>query len=493
MSALRIWKFLTSRTILGVVAVVLNPANAVAELSFSPCSLTGTDGNGNLHAECATWRRPLDLDKPDGEQIELFVTKLKSTSTKPASDAFTLINGGPGGSSIDLLIQFSPALNTIARERDIVVLDQRGTGRSSRLTCDGIADDPESYNAEEVIERVNACLDQLPHDPRFFTTSVAVHDLDALRAALGYQQLSIYGVSYGTRVALHYMRVYPQRTRAVVVDGVVPPPAVLGAQIAIHSQNALDQVVKRCTEDSACRQKFSDVAASFSIVADRLRESAIPLELAHPVTGEHTTLDLSYDHLITWVRFSLYAPETTALIPVTLSEAAYQRNYLPIASNALRMLHNVSTAMAYGMHNAVVCTEDAPFYSGQQIDFAHLESTYIGRDMYDTLKAMCSAWPQGIRDADMKITIESDVPTLILSGEYDPITPPAWGEAILPGLSNVRHVVAPGQGHGTLARGCMPQLIDHFIQTPDPVNLDTQCIANLKPFPFFLDLLGPKP
>lgn len=497
MSAVRIWQSFAF-----AAAVVINTpapshantiADAAAEINFTPCSLTGTGGNGNLHAECATWQRPLDPGQPDGEQIDLFVAKLKSTSTQPAADALTLVNGGPGGSSIDLLIQFSPALGAITRERDIVVLDQRGTGRSSRLTCDGIADSPENYDADQVTELIVACLAQLPYDPRYFTTSVAVDDLDALRSALGYDQLSIYGVSYGTRVALHYLRDYPSQTRAVVIDGVVPPSAVLGAQIAIHSQNALDQVVARCAADEACKQRFANVADSFDIVAQRLQQSVMPISLPHPVTGEQTALDLSYDHLATWVRFSLYAPETVALIPVTLHEAAHKNNYLPIASNALRMLHNVTTAMAYGMHNAVLCTEDAPFYSRQRINPADLEATYIGRDMYDTLNTLCAGWPEGLRDADIKTAIKSDVPTLILSGEHDPITPPAWGEAVLQGLGNARHIIAPGQGHGTIARGCMPRLIDEFIESADPQSLDTQCIEDLKPFPFFLNLLGPKP
>ena len=482
------------RQVILVIALALSPlATFGQDLDFAPCALTGSGGNGNLHAECATWLRPLDPENADSEQIEIFVAKLRSTSNTPAKDALTLINGGPGGSSIDLMIQFAPLLNAFTRDRDIIVLDQRGTGRSSQLTCPSVADDPENYDPEIVPEIIAACLEELPYDPRFFTTSAAVMDLDALRQALGYDQLTIYGVSYGTRVAMHYMRRYPDKARAVIIDGVVPPSEVLGSQVAIHSQQALDMVLGRCVEEESCFEKFDDSTETFQIVASRLKESPINMVLAHPVTGVQTDIELGYAHLIAWIRFSLYAPEMAALIPIILHEAAYNDNYVPVASNALRLLHNVTTSMAYGMHNAVVCSEDAPFYPMEEVNNEALENTYIGRDMYDTLKSMCDHWPEGYRHEDIKQPLQSDIPTLVLSGEADPITPPTWGDAVMPGLTNALHIIAPGQGHGTIARGCMPQLIQSFVEEPMPRELDASCIDRLKPFPFFLNLLGPNP
>ncbi|NKB97390.1 MAG: alpha/beta fold hydrolase [Pseudomonadales bacterium] len=480
-------------TLCALLSFVVSPLANSQEISFAPCALTGSGGNGNLHAECATWQRPLDPAKPNDEKIELFIAKLKSTSNTPAEDAFTIINGGPGGSSIDMMIQFAPLLSAFTRERDVLVIDQRGTGRSSRLTCEGIADDPESYDPEKVPELIQACLARLPFDPNFFTTSAAVEDLEAMRAELGYSQLSIYGVSYGTRVAQHFMRRYPNSARAVIIDGVVPPTEVLGSQIAVHSQEALDKVFAQCAEKPECADAFGDVKASFEFVSTKLREAPIPMTLPHPVTGITTELELGHPHLVAWLRFSLYAPETTALIPVILNEAVKHQSYTPIASNALRMLHNITTSMAYGMHNAVVCTEDAPFYASEEVDFDALSATYIGREMYDTLSALCVEWPRGYMHDSMKQPLQSAVPTLVLSGENDPITPPAWGEAVMPGLSNAIHIIAPGQGHGTIGRGCMPKLIEAFVEDPDPNQIDSACIERLQPFPFFVDLLGPKP
>ena len=468
-------------------------AEQSAAPEFTPCYITGSGGDGNLQAECATWLRPLDPANPDSEQIELFIAKLPATAIDPAKDAFTVINGGPGGSSVNMLVEYAPILRSFTRERDVIVLDQRGTGRSAPLRCSSLTDEPEVYEEDAVRAATQECLTQLEHDPRFFTTSVAVEDLEAMRVALGYEQLSLYGVSYGTRVAQQYMRQYPHAARSVVIDGVVPAEEKLGGNVAINSQQTLDKVFARCAAESACAERFPNLSADFQRLSERLRQQPVPLQLQHPVTGLATDIELAYGHLAVWIRLALYAPETTALIPLIIDQAANGQNYLPVAASALRMLHQLTTSITYGMHNAVVCTEDAPFYEEEELDIDALEASYLGRDMYDTLKIMCSQWPRGVLEERMKAPLRSDVPTLVLSGEYDPITPPAYGEAVMPGLSRAKHIVAPGQGHGTLPRGCIPRLVLDFVESADETAVDDSCTKYLGTYPFFTDLMGPPP
>ena len=487
---------LLTRGCCSVIALLglLGAAGSLADApQFSPCSITGSGGNGNLSAECATWQRPLNYADPDGEQIEVFVARLRATALEPATDAFTIINGGPGGSSVDLLVDLGQVIRTFTRERDVIVIDQRGTGRSTPLTCENLTDNADDFDQEQIVRLTQECLTLLPHDPRFFTTTVAIEDLEALRQALGYQQLSVYGVSYGTRVAQQYMRQYPQQTRAVIIDGVVPPAQVLGTEIAQHSQLALDAAFARCAASEACQDTFPDLQQDFVALQNRLREKAVPLNLNHPVTGEPTQMDLSYTHLLAYLRFALYSPEMTSLIPLVITQAAQKHNYLPIAANALRLIHNVTESINYGMHNAVMCTEDAPLYASSEVDYSAMEASYIGREMFDTLSAMCGVWPQGEMHPQLKQPVTSDVPTLVLSGEFDPITPPAWGDQVLPGLSNATHIVAPGQGHGTIARGCVPRLILDFVEQPDPNALDTSCVEHMGPRAFFVNPMGPPP
>ena len=460
---------------------------------FTPCALNGTNGNGTLQAECATFSQPVNRADPNSEKITLHVARLPATALEPAADALTLINGGPGGSSIDMLVDFAGVARSFTRERDVIVIDQRGTGRSSPMSCPGVTDRADEFALEDIPEAIAACLAELPQDPRYFTTSAAVEDLEALRQALGYQQLSLYGISYGTRVAQHYMRTYPASTRAVIIDGVVPSPQPLGIDIAINSEKALQAAFKRCSENEPCQQAFPDLEDQFQILSTRLQQQEINLSLPHPVTGAHTDLQLTYEHLMLWLRFSLYAPETVALIPLTIHQAAVDNSYMPIASNALRMMHNISESMNYGMHNSVMCTEDAPFYREAGIDFETMEASYIGRELFDRMVGLCEHWPEGFRHDDIKAELSSSVPTLLLSGEFDPITPPSWAERVVPGLSNAKHIVAPGQGHGTLSRGCIPRLMLDFIETPDPNVLDDSCIKHLSAYPLFINSMGPPP
>ncbi|MEM9623523.1 MAG: alpha/beta fold hydrolase, partial [Pseudomonadota bacterium] len=349
--------------------LLLYPPTSAAELAFKSCWLNGSGGNGNLNAECATWQRPLDPGKPEGKQIELFVTRLASTALQPAEDALTIVNGGPGGSSVDLLVDLASIISALTRNRDVIVIDQRGTGRSSPLHCEALSDSVEVLEEDQIRSLTRQCLRNLPHDPRFFSTTVAVDDLEALRQTLGYRQLSLYGVSYGTRVVQQYMRAYPEQTRAVVIDGVVPPQRVLGGSVAIHSDNSLQAVFARCAATATCAGRFPQLKEDFSTLSARLRAAPITLQLQHPVTGLPTEVDLDYAHLAMWIRFALYAPETTALIPLIIHQATHSQNYLPIAANALRFLHDITAALNYGMHNAVVCTEDAPFFAQQQVDY----------------------------------------------------------------------------------------------------------------------------
>ncbi|MEM7078143.1 MAG: alpha/beta hydrolase [Pseudomonadota bacterium] len=475
-------------------AVVGNPAGA--ELEFSPCYLTGSGGNGNLHAQCATWQQPLDRSNNQGDQIELSVVKIPSTALDPAPDAFTLINGGPGASSIDMMVDLRGLLGLFTRERDVIVIDQRGTGRSAPMTCPGLVDDSVTEMTPKIVsEATQACLDALPYDPRFFTTTVGVEDLDALRDALGYEQLSLYGVSYGTRVVMQYMRQYPERTRAAIIDGVVPPTRPLGLLIARHSQNALDAALNDCSGHAPCAAAYPDLATRFNTLRETLLTEAKPVNLIHPLTGAPTDIEVEYGHLAAWIRFSLYAPESTALIPLMVYQALEQNNYIPIASSALQMIEQISTSMNYGMHNAVVCTEDAPFFPDPaELDTDEIfAATYLGQEMFDTLIQICGEWPAGVRHPDFKQPLESDVPTLVLSGEFDPITPATWGEEVMPGLANAKHIIAPGQGHGIIARGCVPQLVSDFVEDADPTALDDGCIKHLQRYPFFVDMMGPAP
>ena len=241
-------KLLVALLVAPLATVLLVPLAAAAELSdFKNCQIKSLDGPNQRSAECATFTVAENPQAPLGQTIELFVARIKSLSPAPASDPLVLIAGGPGSSTVDMYLGLARAFAGVLDERDILLLDQRGTGRSTPLNCS--LEMMSSIQIEPTLEDSRAaainCLQQLEQDTRYYTTSIAVQDLEALRIAAGYQQLNIYGVSYGTRVAQHFLRRYPESTRTLVIDGVVPPTLALGPDIALNAQLTLDSIFTR--------------------------------------------------------------------------------------------------------------------------------------------------------------------------------------------------------------------------------------------------------
>lgn len=462
-----------------------------AELNLEPCTLGGSLDVAGVEARCGWFERRENPDDETSPTIALRVAVISAASPNAKADALTIINGGPGGSSIDLYADMAGAFSMVQRERDIVVMDQRGTGASNPLDCPALDDTSLEEQPEQAAQAAGDCLAALTADPRFYTTSIAVRDLEALREALGYPAFSVYGVSYGTRVAAHFARRYPSSVRALILDGIVPPEVPLGPNAALNAQRALDRLFERCAADTACAARFPEPSAQLQALGARLQTDAIPLEIAHPVSGRTVPIELGYPYLPLTIRLLSYAPETASLLPLIIDEAEARRNYVPLAANALRVETELRRSIRIGMHNAVVCTEDVPFLG--ELDESALSGTYIGAGQVSSLQAICRVWPAGRMDADLREPLTADIPTLILSGEEDPITPPAYGDMVHAHLPNSLHLVARGQGHGVAPRGCFPRLIGAFVDGADPATLDTSCVERFDHFPFFLNLLGPVP
>lgn len=425
--------------------------------------------------------------------LDLHVAVVPALSLEPASDPLVPIAGGPGQASTEFYAATAAAFAKIRRNRDIVLLDQRGTGQSAPLECN-VDDDivQGTLSLEQTRAATEACLDALPHDPRFFTTSVAVTDLEALRKALGYSAFNLYGISYGSRVAQHFARQYPDATRAVILDGVVPPQVALGPAIATEAQKALDAIFARCAGEPACAERFPTVAENFSALEAALSAAPVSVTLSHPMTGSLETVAFGADELAAAIRLLSYHPTTVALIPFLIDEAS-NSNFAPLASQYLMISDSLSDSLSIGMHNAVACTEDAPFFAGEAITNEELDATYIGPLLLDTLKTICSVWPAGTIDENFKSPLASDLPVLLLSGDADPITPPGFAELAAVDLGNAALLIGKLQGHGQAPRGCTPDVMAEFVETAQVESLDTGCLDRHFAMPFFLDYSGPAP
>lgn len=472
---------------------LLCAAGAAAELRFEPCELRGSSGHGRVQAECAELGVAENPDTGGSRSIALRVARIPAPAGAAEAAPLTLINGGPGASSIDLYVDIEPALSGIRRHRDIIVVDQRGTGASGRLDCPALQAESGAFDAERVRAAAAACLEEIDADPRYYTTSVAVRDLEAVRAALGVAAWHVYGVSYGTRVAAHYARKYPQAVSSLILDGVLPPQIVLGPEVAPNAQHTLDGILRRCGETPSCARAFPDIVDDLAALFVRLRAAPVEVSLLHPVTGRPHRMILRDQHLAMTLRMSSYAPETAALIPLLVHEAAREENFTPVAAQALRLERSLMDAISFGMHNSVVCSEDAPRFGDLDALRPQLDATYLGADQMRALALICEQWPAGPVDDDLAAPLSSALPTLLLSGEHDPITPPRYADLLAAGLDHGRHLVAPGQGHGVIARGCMAEIIEDFLAAGSADDLDAACLDRLAADPFFVDPLGPPP
>ena len=415
-------------------------------------------------------------------------------SLRKRPDPLFVLAGGPGQAATAFYPQAATALARIHRDRDIILVDQRGTGRSNGLYCH-FKDQLSGESTDDLVAAARQCLQELSThaDVAFYTTTLAVGDLERVRAALGYRRIDLYGVSYGTRVAQEYMRRYPQRVRAAVLDGVVPPQVALGARLPLNAQAALDRIFSRCTRDPACHARFGDSAATWRALAESLAKRPVTVSLQSPTTGEPMTLAFTAAHLATVLRLSSYTSEQAALLPLLLHEASARGDFTPLAAQYLIVSRTYGDAIADGMQSTVVCTEDVPFYERAGIDPARLERTFLGMRQIDALEHVCAVWPHGPMDPELHAPLHSNVPVLLLSGGDDPVTPPAYAEEAARGLTHHLIVDLPGMGHGQLTAPCVGRLMAQFIERGSTAGVDLSCVRKVHAFPFFTSFAGPSP
>jgi pimeloyl-ACP methyl ester carboxylesterase len=462
-------------------------------LELADCRISAGPGAPGIAARCGDFERPLDPADPRGTNISLRVAVVPALSLEPANDAFVPIAGGPGASSIRFYAGWAGAFERVRHERDILLVDQRGTGESAPMTCEVDDDIVEgALTPEDTLHATEECLASLPYDPRFFTTSVAVRDLEAVREALGYSSLNLYGSSYGTRVAQHYARRYPDTTRSIIIDGVVPPQVPLGPEVAIESQRALDRVLDRCGEDPGCSERFPDIRGDFGKLRETLAAGPVSVAIRHPVTGAPETIEFGELHMSATVRLLLYNARSIALLPLTIHAAA-NGDFVPLAGQFRIAVESLAEQLSIGMHNAVVCTEDVPFIDGSTIDHAALGASYMGPDQLEALTTICSIWPQGPIDENLLSPLATDTPVLLLSGDADPITPPRYAELAAVDLATAWLLTGPSQGHVLGAVGCMPRVIGAFVEAAALEDGVADCLGDAFVTPFYVDYSGPPP
>lgn len=453
-------------------------------IALSACRLPGVEAA----ARCGKLEVFEDREAQSGRRIKLSIAVVPARNRTREPDPIVIFAGGPGQGASALAAQVMPLFSRLNDMRDIVFLDQRGTGDSHPLACE--PDEPQSLQAmfeDAMPERlVRQCLEQLEADPRQYVTPLAVADLEEVRAALGYDKLNLWGGSYGTRVALEYLRRHGSHVRSMTLDGVAPSTMKLPLSFVADGEAALKKMLDACDAEVRCHSTYPELRAAIAALRNQLSRRPARASIQDPRSGARETIQVNENVFLSGLFRPLYVAEMASLLPYGVAAAA-SGDFNPLLAQNLEFTADISENLAVGMHLSVVCTEDVPRISRQELDM--LDVSFFGRALVDDFVRACGLWPRGKLPADYYDPVVSDVPVLILSGGIDPATPPRHGEAVARTLRNARHLIAPHIGHGVSLRGCAPRLVESFIRKPDGRALEASCLEQI-PRPLFMLPMG---
>jgi pimeloyl-ACP methyl ester carboxylesterase len=461
-----------------------------AELGLETCELVVPGTPLSTVGECGWLNVAENPDEPEGRRIDIHVARIPARGRVVEADPLVFFAGGPGQAATESWPIVAQALRKVNETRDILLVDQRGTGQSNPLKCPEIElDEALAQDWDELYRTTRECLGSVVGDPRFYTTTIAMHDIDAARAALGYDKVNLFGGSYGTRAAQVYLRLFPERVRTVVLDGVVPQTLALGTEHAAKLDQTLRRVLTACDADPECGEAFPGTAEELSALARRLEEQPVEVTLEHPSTGEPVTLNYDREVLASSLRFLSYSSDTQAMLPLLIHEASQEQRFDRLASQMLIAATGLQQSISQGMEMSVMCAEDYPLFPEEPGTDGYL----MGDMIHKAVAIQCSVWPRGPVPEGFHEPVTADVPVLLLSGELDPVTPPEYGDAVAAHFPRATHLVAPGQGHIVTTRGCMGDLVSEFIAAGDFADMDTGCMMQMSRTPYFLSLTGPAP
>jgi len=416
-----------------------------------------------------------------GRTISLRIVVLPATGREKANDAVVYLAGGPGQAATEFLGDASIAVTAAREHRDAIYADQRGTGDSHALLCDfyGPPADPQSYfDAFLPIDKVKSCRGTLERDADLaqYTTSASVEDLEAIRRALGYQQLTLVGGSYGTRLAMEYVRRYESHVRAVILEGPVTPANHVPEHFGRLAEHALNGVLAECLATEPCARVFPRIREEAREVFERLQRAPAKTTVAHPWARRPAEVTLTRDHVAEAIRYLLYSTAGASRVPLYLHEG-FGSDFSPIASFLMRWRVRGTFD---GLYLSITCAEDVPFVGAAAADAD--EPTFLGGYRVRQQRAACEAWPRGTKSASSDAPVTSRVPVLILSGALDPVTPPENGDVLARTLSRSLHVRVPSGGHalyGLNGLDCVDGLKRAFVERGTVEGLDTSCVRGI--------------
>lgn len=462
-----------------------NTSESVTEnkLILESCHL----GEIRSQVKCGKLEVPENYQKPDRDKISINFAVLPAIDNSENKTPLMFLAGGPGQAAVELATGLNRIFREVRKTRDIILVDQRGTGESNALSCD-LEDEEDVYKLlpEELsTKNIARCISQFKGDVSQYNSENAIRDFDAVREALGHDKLNIYGGSYGTRAGLVYMRMFPQSLESVVLDSVGPIEVPIG-MFGRSGARAFNFILENCKNNESCHKAFPNLEKEFQQVKARLAKQPASLNIQHPRLGTPTTFVVNSAKFTGHLRMQLYSMRGRSMVPLVIHQA-YLGNYQPllglIASSEGDQL--VYTGLLFN----IVCNEDMPRVSAQ-VKADDADNNFDGADSYLAFTTICPLFPQYRPDEDFYQSITVDIPTLILSGNLDPVTPPSNGEYSAATLPNSHHIIVENASHTVAMSTCANDIVNEFLTKKDAKALDESCLDDIPEETFMTSVNG---
>ena len=472
--------------ILLAVLVSLQCASAVRQndakrLVLNDCKVEGVQGP----AKCGTLQVFENRTTKKGRMIGINVVVLPATGDKREPDPLVYFAGGPGSAATEDAQGIADAFKKVRDHRDLLFVDQRGTGKSHPLNC-------AFYNPKDLqtylgyffpLEDVRKCRTELEAnaDLKLYTTDIAMDDMDDVRAALGYERLNLFGGSYGTRAALTYLKRYPKRVRTATLQGVAPPNQYMPSDFPLGNERALQGILAECAADQTCNTAFPNLKEETKSVLAQLVKGPVDVEVQQEGSNDRVKVKLNRDLAAEAIRYMMYSPVPASRVPLIIHLAA-QGNFAPLTRTAIEYRKFLVSTGSNGMYLSVTCAEDLPWIKAGEGE-RMAENTFLGDYRLRQQREACALWPRADIAKDYADPVRSDVPVLILTGEWDPVTPPSNGDATAKTLKNSLHIVVPHGAHGLGGLeniDCVLGIATEFIERGTTSGIDTACVKTVR-------------
>jgi pimeloyl-ACP methyl ester carboxylesterase len=469
------------------------PARAeTGKIALEPCEykIGGEGAETAIPAMCGTLEVPADWSDSSGATITLKVVVLEAENDDKREPIFH-IEGGPGASAIEAMARsWYPSYLGLRLDHDIIIMDQRGTGESTSIACTEMDDNAYKDLAldattpeylETVQKRLATCLTRISKtlDPQFVNSVSLSKDINAMREALGYDKINLFGSSYGAWLAQVYLREFPQTVHAAIIEGTVGPWDQPWLVIGNYYDVALQKAFDLCEADKACNEAYPNLRTTLDEVVANLEAEPVKTTGSNTVTGESADILITKDRFLGALQVMLNQGALIGSVPQAVTQAA--KGNFPLISTILISLAepNIST----GMYWSVVCSENVPFFTETQLKEARTDAYYgLATPLVDLFLNTCKIWRSAELDESAIAALETDLPVMIFSGEFDSQTPPFLAANTAERLANDIFVSFPYEGHGVMIfNRCAQKLAVSFFNDPT-AKLDTSCASqNVKP------------